>query len=92
MATAELLKMMDKSDSDKKKALDSLQNGRHGDPRSPTSDASSAFVERTKFEGPGRPRDVRLTGKIGKCCKTLQIFGGLVLGCIKTRFCKKICV
>ena len=22
----------------------------------------------------------------------LQIFGGLVLGCIKTKFCKKICV
>ena len=27
--------------------------------------------------------------KIGKI---LQIFGGLVLGCIKTKFCKKICV
>ena len=25
-------------------------------------------------------------------CKILQIFGGLVLGCIKTKFCKKICV
>ena len=25
-------------------------------------------------------------------CKFLQIFGGLVLGCIKTKFCKKICV
>ena len=24
--------------------------------------------------------------------KILQIFGGLVLGCIKTKFCKKICV
>ena len=24
--------------------------------------------------------------------KILQIFGGLVLGCIKTNFCKKICV
>ena len=24
--------------------------------------------------------------------KFLQIFGGLVLGCIKTKFCKKICV
>ena len=24
------------------------------------------------------------------CCKNLQIFGGLVLGCIKTNFCKKI--
>ena len=25
-------------------------------------------------------------------CKILQIFRGLVLGCIKTKFCKKICV
>merc|ERR1711965_1053621 len=24
--------------------------------------------------------------------KILQIFGGLVLGCIKTKFCKKVCV
>ena len=31
-------------------------------------------------------------GKIGKFCKILQIFGGLVLGCIKTKVCKKICV
>ena len=30
--------------------------------------------------------------KIGKFAKMLQIFGGLVLGCIKTKFCKKICV
>ena len=30
--------------------------------------------------------------KIGKISKNLQIFGGLVLGCIKTKFCKKICV
>ena len=30
--------------------------------------------------------------KIGKISKILQIFGGLVLGCIKTKFCKKICV
>ena len=28
----------------------------------------------------------------GKFCKILQIFGGLVLGCIKTKFCNKICV
>ena len=25
-------------------------------------------------------------------CKILQFFGGLVLGCIKTKFCNKICV
>ena len=30
--------------------------------------------------------------KIGKISNILQIFGGLVLGCIKTKFCKKICV
>ena len=30
--------------------------------------------------------------KICKICKILQIFGGLVLGCIKTKICKKICV
>ena len=30
--------------------------------------------------------------KISKIDKLLQIFGGLVLGCIKTKFCKKICV
>ena len=31
-------------------------------------------------------------GNIGKISKILQIFSGLVLGCIKTKFCKKICV
>ena len=34
-------------------------------------------------------------GKISKFCKCLQNFanfGRLVLGCIKTKFCKKICV
>ena len=30
--------------------------------------------------------------KISKFCKILQILSGLVLGCIKTQFCKKICV
>ena len=31
--------------------------------------------------------------KIGKIIgKILQIFGGIVLGCIKTKFCNKICV
>ena len=31
-------------------------------------------------------------GRVSKIGKILQIFGGLVLGCIKTKFCKKICV
>ena len=40
-----------------------------------------------------RPTGPGLRGsKIGKITKFLQIFGGLVLGCIKTKFCKKICV
>ena len=30
----------------------------------------------------------RLTGKISNFLQILQIFGGLVLGCIKTKFCK----
>ena len=30
--------------------------------------------------------------KIGKISEILQIFGGLVLGSIKTKYCKKICV
>ena len=30
--------------------------------------------------------------KIWKISKILQFFGGLVLGCIKAKFCKKICV
>ena len=44
----------------------------------------------------GGARKAHLIGvrvsKIGKISKILQIFGGLVLGCIKTKFCKKICV
>ena len=36
-------------------------------------------------------RGVRVS-KIGKISKLLQFFGGLVLDCIKTKFCKKICV
>ena len=31
-------------------------------------------------------------GKLAMFYKILQIFSGLVLGCIKTKFCKKICV
>ena len=38
-----------------------------------------------------RLRDL-VTKYFAKLCKILQIFGGLVLGCIKTRFYKKICV
>ena len=41
--------------------------------------------------GARRRRD-RSVREIGTLSKILQIFGGLVLGCIKTKFCKKICV
>ena len=40
----------------------------------------------------GSPGLRRRVSKIGKFCKILQIFSGLVLGCIKTKFCKKIFV
>ena len=51
----------------------------------------------------GQPRQVQAPARkraglrglglaIGKISKFLQIFVGLVLGCIKTKFCKKICV
>ena len=33
---------------------------------------------------------VEVGGRVSKIGKLLQIFGGLVLGCIKTKFCKKI--
>ena len=43
-----------------------------------------------------RMRDEQVRGvrvsKIRKFCKMLQIVGGLVLGCMKTKFCKKICI
>merc|ERR1712139_270316 len=51
----------------------------------------------------GGPEDARLRAEVHRdgpgahfstmhFSKILQIFGGLVLGCIKTKFCKKICV
>ena len=45
--------------------------------------------EQMAFNAMAQP--VRVS-KIGKISKILQIFSGLVLGCIKTKFCKKICV
>ena len=42
-------------------------------------------------KSPGAVR-VSKIGKNYKISKILQIFGGLVLGCIKAKFCKKICV
>ena len=52
-----------------------------------------ARVLRLRLEVEGVPvRGGRDLGKIRKISKILQFFGGLVLGCIKTKFCKKICV
>ena len=43
--------------------------------------------------GPRFPPRGRITlAKLAKLAIFLQFFGGLVLGCIKTNFCKKICV
>ena len=38
------------------------------------------------------PAGLGLWGQGQQNWQILQIFGGLVLGCIKTKFCKKICV
>ena len=48
-------------------------------------------------DGSGKPKNAHAlqalkVSKIDKFLKILQIFGGFVLGCIKTKFCKKICV
>ena len=57
--------------------------------------AAYAAVDATEAEAK-KARPLLMTGvrvsKIGKIIKILQIFSGLVLGCIKTKFCKKICV
>ena len=48
---------------------------------------------RRPLQPPARVGSGVRVSKIGKIIsKFLQIFGGLVLGCIKTKFCKKICV
>ena len=39
-----------------------------------------------------RIEPLRGLAKLANSGKFLQIFGGLVLGCTKTKFCKKICV
>ena len=61
------------------------------DPQLPVPAAQCALDLR---RAPVRVRGFGLAevAKLGKFCKYLQIFGGLVLGCIKTRFGKKICV
>ena len=62
-----------------------------------------ALRSRRRLPAPAQPRGPRTrsdgakAGKVGKISSSkflqiLQIFGGLVLGCIKTKFCKKICV
>ena len=56
---------------------------RKGGPSTSREPTVSSSVKRVR---------VSKISEIGKFCKILQIFGGLVLGCIKTKFCKKICV
>ena len=46
---------------------------------------SSRTRSSSRWEGLG----LGLISKIGKISKILQIFGGLVLGCIKTKICKR---
>ena len=66
----------------------------HLDPDCPLAPGLTASLYPVKAKAqPGWARIwVRKISKIGKISKILQIFGGLVLGCIKTKFCKKICV
>ena len=54
-------------------------------PADEMANVDSAFAAMARGE-------VRVS-KNGKfCSKELQMFGGLVLGCIKTKVCKKVCV
>ena len=53
----------------------------------PAARRSGAAGEKTSAR-----RGVSKISKFGKFSNFLHIFGGLVLGCIKTKFCKKICV
>ena len=80
---------------------------RKTDIQSATPDETEAFVfeDLAEAEDPLPPPKVRRgpapDGEEALFCKIsnfdlanlfLQIFGGLGLGCIKTKFCKKICV
>ena len=69
------------------------------DHRAPGDEDAQQVPERVLRRGDARVGVVALLhlmrlgvriSKIGKMI--LQIFGGLVLGCIKSKFCKKICV
>ena len=44
------------------------------------------------FRRKGLAISVWQLAELDRISKILQILGGLVLGCIKTKFCKKICV
>ena len=56
---------------------------RTGHVRGPPRRAEVAESDRSRGLG---------SAKLSNFAKFLQIFSGLVLGCIKTKFCKKICV
>ena len=55
-------------------------------PRGPRGHPRSGLSSPTRRSASGQ------LANFAKFCKILQIFSGLVLGCIKTKFCKKICV
>ena len=63
-------------------------------PRGPRGSAGGCGAETAsgtrRASAAAAPAEASL-GKLTKFCKILQIFGGLVLGCIKTKFCKIIC-
>ena len=51
-----------------------------------------SVTKERQWAHPGGHLSLAKLAKFEIFCKILQIFGGLVLGCIKTKFCKKICV
>ena len=58
--------------------------------------ARSTAASRSTSAGSGSDRDLSVERRMHfrkmHFSKILKMFGGLVLGCIKTKFCKKMCV
>ena len=62
-------------------------------PPSCTASACRRRASRSSAAARSRAVDASATSnRVSKIGKILQFFGGLVLGCIKTNFCKKMCV
>ena len=76
--------------------LTGRRGGQYAVPPAPAFNAffENAFFENAFFENAFFENAFFENAFFEKCIflKILQIFGGLVLGCIKTKFCKKICV